>query len=59
MRVALLLMGLPSPVLLALVLVLAFLLALFLVLIAFVPGMSERVVAIISVLRDSKIGERK
>lgn len=51
MRIALLLLGLPMPVLLTLVVVLASLLALLLLLVALVPHMSERVVAIISALR--------
>ena len=51
LRIALLLLGLPSSVLLALVAALAFLFALFLLLIAFVPCMSQRIVAIISALK--------
>jgi hypothetical protein len=58
-RVALFLLGLPSSVLLALVFALAFLLVLFLLLIAFVPGMSDKVAAIIKVLRESNKEERK
>ena len=50
-RIALLLLGLPTSVLLALVVALACLFALLLLLIAFVPCMSERVSAIISALR--------